>query len=221
MKSTYDLVQSIFYSLKKESPYNWIICEGISEKIYFEEFFKEEIKDLNLRVLPMAGKPNVIRMYKYLETPMREEKCDGKVFCLIDTDLERCDSIASIQNLPLQIRRLSNKNNNEKTALIELSNNDTYPTDIEQALNPEIFQQTISELSSSSDYQVGSIQNKDGNSDFIKNFKNLDLENFFKENNGDNKVAFAKNYIEFSQSSTEDENKIPDWIYEVKAFFRN
>ena len=220
LKSTYDLVQSIFYSLKKTSPYNWIICEGISEKIYFEHFFKEEIEDLNLRILPMAGQPNVIRLYKYLETPMGEDKCLGRVFCLIDTDVRRCESINNGSDT-LSIRRLSNKNNNDKTHLLKLSDNDTYPTDIEQALNPEIFQQTISELSSSSDYQVGSIQNKDGNSDFIKNFKNLDLENFFKENSGDNKVVFAKKYIELSQSSTENESKIPIWINEVKAFFRN
>lgn len=219
LKSTYDLVQSIFYSLKKESPYNWIICEGISEKIYFEEFFKEEIKDLNLRVLPMAGKPNVIRMYKYLETPMREEKCDGKVFCLIDTDLERCDSIASIQNLPLQIRRLSNKNNNEKTALIELSNNDTYPTDIEQALNPVIFQRTIAKLADNEKYKINSIENQKGNSDFIRNFKNIEVENFFKECKGDNKIEFAKKYIDIHIS----ENKadlLPKWVNEVKDYFR-
>ncbi len=40
LKSTNDLVQAIFYSLKWETPYNWLICEGTSEKIYFEYFFK-------------------------------------------------------------------------------------------------------------------------------------------------------------------------------------
>ncbi|WP_341508596.1 AAA family ATPase [Photobacterium damselae subsp. damselae] len=56
LKSTYDLVQSIFYSLKTKQPYNWIICEGVSEKIYFEYFFQDEIKNKNLRILPMGGK---------------------------------------------------------------------------------------------------------------------------------------------------------------------
>ncbi|PSD43655.1 hypothetical protein C7E23_15370 [Elizabethkingia anophelis] len=39
IKSYNDLVQSIVISLLQDSPYNWIICEGLSEKIYFEEFF--------------------------------------------------------------------------------------------------------------------------------------------------------------------------------------
>jgi len=219
LKSTYDLVQSIFYSLKKISPYNWIICEGISEKIYFEYFFKEEIEELNLRILPMAGQPNVIRLYKYLETPMGEDKCLGRVFCLIDTDAQRCESINN-GSKSLSIRRLSNKNSNEKTHLLKLSDNDTYPTDIEQVLNPETFQKTISILSSLPDYQVDSIQTMDGNSDFIKNFKNLELEGFFKEKNGENKVVFAKKYIDLSRSLADHESKIPLWVNEVKAFFR-
>lgn len=31
---------------------------------------------------------------------------------------------------------------------------------------------------------------------FIKNFKNLEIENFFKENDGNNKIVFAQKYIE-------------------------
>lgn len=40
LKSYNDLVQSIIISLMSDTPYNWVICEGISEKIYFEYFFK-------------------------------------------------------------------------------------------------------------------------------------------------------------------------------------
>ncbi|ALQ07257.1 hypothetical protein D172_003800 [Pseudoalteromonas sp. Bsw20308] len=58
LKSTYDLVQSIFYSLRSKEPYNWIICEGISEKIYFEYFFENEVKNNKLRILPMGGAKN-------------------------------------------------------------------------------------------------------------------------------------------------------------------
>ncbi|SCZ68499.1 AAA family ATPase, partial [Thiohalomonas denitrificans] len=35
LKSVNDLVQSIMFSIRKDEPYNWLICEGSSEKIYF------------------------------------------------------------------------------------------------------------------------------------------------------------------------------------------
>jgi predicted ATP-dependent endonuclease of OLD family len=218
LKSTYDLVQSIFYSLKKDKPYNWIICEGVSEKIYFESFFKNEIAELNLRILPMAGQSNVIRLYKYLETPMNEDKCEGKVYCLIDTDIQRCESISN-GTTNLSIRRLSNKNSNEKTHLLKLSDSDTYPTDIEQSLHPELFQKTISAISDNRDYYVNEIKNLSGNSDFIKNFRNLELENYFKENSGENKVVFAKKYIELLNDEVEFEKLLPSWIGSIKKFF--
>ena len=66
LKSTYDLVQSIFYSLSKEEPYNWLIVEGISEKIYFEYFFHDEIKSKKLRILCLGGQSKVTELYKYL-----------------------------------------------------------------------------------------------------------------------------------------------------------
>jgi len=45
LKSTNDLVQAIYYSIQGSVPYNWLIVEGISEKIYFEYFFKKEIEE--------------------------------------------------------------------------------------------------------------------------------------------------------------------------------
>ncbi len=117
LKSTYDLVQSIFYSLKNEEPYNWIICEGISEKIYFEHFFSDEIRTKRLRILPMGGQSKVIRLYKYLQNPISEEKCSGKVYCVIDTDQIRCEEINKGCNT-LSIRRLSNKGDFLTTTLL-------------------------------------------------------------------------------------------------------
>ena len=220
LKSTYDLVQSIFYSLKKDKPYNWIICEGVSEKIYFESFFKNEIAELNLRILPMAGQSNVIRLYKYLETPMSEDNCEGKVYCLIDTDNQRCEPINN-GTKNLSIRRLSNKNSNEKTHLLRLSDSDTYATDIEQSLHPEIFQKAILATSDNTDYHVNEIIEPSGNSDFIKNFRNLELENYFKENSGDNKVIFAHKYIELLNEEADFEKFLPPWIGLIKEFFRS
>jgi predicted ATP-dependent endonuclease of OLD family len=218
LKSTYDLVQSIFYSLKKETPYNWIICEGVSEKIYFEYFFSDEIANKNLRILPMGGQPYVIRLYRYLETPMNEEKSLGKVFCLVDTDVQRC---AEIQDGPksLTIRRLSNKSSEKKTELIPLSHSDTCHTDVEQALDPCIFQKTMGEVTSETKYHISTIEDITGNSSFHKNFKNLDVENYFKENSGDNKIIFAEKYIALMKEAEDANEHIPSWIKTIKQFF--
>ncbi|WP_196140647.1 AAA family ATPase [Aliikangiella sp. G2MR2-5] len=218
LKSTYDLVQSIFYSLKKNTPYNWIICEGVSEKIYFEYFFKDELVEKNLRILPMGGQAHVIRLYKYLETPMNEDTCEGKVYCLVDTDIQRCEEINN-GTKRLAIRRLSNKNSVKSTELLKLLDNDTYPTDIEQSLNPLIFQKTIAELSTEAKYQITNIEDEKGNSDFIKNFKNLEIENYFKEANGDNKIEFAKKYIDIVEKEENNEQFTPKWVEEIRTFF--
>jgi predicted ATP-dependent endonuclease of OLD family len=216
LKSTYDLVQSIYCSINNDNPYNWIICEGVSEKIYFEYFFDDEIKSKKLRVLPMGGLPQVIRLYKYLLTPMSEKTCKGKVFCLIDTDQDKCESINS-QKGSITIKRLSNKNKNEKTELLELSHSDSSITDIERSLNPVIFKNVMDEINSNPIYEIETICNHDGNSDFIRNFRNVDLEDFFKINDGENKVIFAKKYTEVSKSHKEICN--PEWIVEMKNFF--
>ena len=64
IKSYNDLVQSIVFSIIQEVPYNWIICEGLSEKIYFEEIFKNEILNNNLRILPLGSYKEVKKVLK-------------------------------------------------------------------------------------------------------------------------------------------------------------
>lgn len=223
LKSTNDLVQAMFYSLQGEEPYNWLIVEGVSEKIYFEYFFKEEIKNQKLRILPLGGQKKVSELYEYLELPMKvkDESIKGKVWCLIDTDQTRHKEHINDGYDNLKIRRLSNKGSNEKTDLITLKNSDTNPTDIEQSLHPEIFQETILLLAEDEKFHISSIENPVGNSDFIKNFKNLEIEDFFKLDKGKNKVIFAKKYIEISQSKDDEESYIPTWIKEVRKYFND
>jgi len=218
LKSTYDLVQSIFYSLKNEEPYNWIICEGISEKIYFEHFFEDEISNQRLRILPMGGQSKVIRLYKYLQNPISEERCSGKVYCVIDTDQIRCEEVNRGCNT-LAIRRLSNGGGPDSTTLLTLDNNDTSETDIERALNPNLFKKSLEALSDNVDYQINNITNDSGNSDFIRNFRNVDLENYFKEDEGNNKILFARKYIEICKQDDPSGDMHPTWVTEIKGFF--
>ena len=216
LKSTYDLVQSIFYSLRGDQPYNWIICEGVSEKIYFEYFFAEEIKNNKLRVLPMGGQKMVIRLYKYLEIPISEDKPNGKVFCLIDTDAQRSEEFNK-GSPNLMIKRLCNQNKAEPTSLLTLDNKITIATDIEQSLNPDIFKDTLEDLNDNQDYFITETVNDDGNTDFRENFRSLNLENYFKDNNGENKVKFALKYVEHSTLNYFDD-AFPNWVIEIKKF---
>ena len=49
LKSINDFVQSVIISMLSDDPFNWIICEGSSEKIYFSKYFEDEINNKKLR----------------------------------------------------------------------------------------------------------------------------------------------------------------------------
>lgn len=217
LKSTNDLVQAIYYSLYSDKPYNWLIVEGISEKIYFEYFFKNEIEN-NLRILPLGGNSKVSEIYEFLELPLKKiaNSPKGKVFCLIDTDEFRHKEYIGDGNKILQIRRLCNENDT-KTSLLTLKHSTTTQTDIEQSLNPIVFKETIQKLMPDN-YNID-IKNQSGNTSFVKNLRCLELEEYFNENEGGNKITFAKKYIEISKNKFNQEIYIPDWIKEIKVFF--
>ena len=221
LKSTNDLVQSIFYSLNKDDPYNWLIVEGVSEKIYFEYFFKNEIENKKLRILCLGGQNKVSELYEYLELPIKNEKENlrGKIYCLIDTDQTRHKESIGDGYANLKIRRLSNKNTNDKTELLSLNNSDASACDIEQSLNPIIFQKTVKKLNLASQYQISNIEKDDGNTNFVKNFKNLEIENYFKENEGENKILFAREYLKVFSKERKREKYLMSWIEEIKSFF--
>jgi len=85
-------------------------------------------------------------------------------------------------------------------------------------LNPIIFQKTINELNLDEKYKIEIIENNEGNSNFIKNFKNLDIGDFFKENEGGKKVCFAKKYVEIMNCEKDPDKFFPIWINEIKIF---
>lgn len=221
LKSTYDLVQSIFYSLSKDEPYNWLIVEGISEKIYFEYFFQEEIQSKKLRILCLGGQSKVSELYKYLELPVQKEKniLKGKIYCLIDTDQIGHEQSIGSGYKNLVIRRLSNKNTHDKTELLQLDHPDNSVCDVEQSLNPIIFKETLEQLNIDDKYKISTIIKQNGNTHFTENLRNLDIKDYFRENEGLNKVLFAKHYIEIMRTESKAEFYIPEWINEIKEYF--
>lgn len=225
IKSYNDLVQSIIFSLLPDEPYNWIICEGQSEKIYFEEIFKEEIDSKNLRILPLGSFKEVKKIYNYLLSPIKDPDYNikGKVICLIDTDSERVE-VQFEKNKNLHFVRLINKNGAE-TLLVDVNNvASNPPTEIEDCLNPVIFYQTLMEFASEYDKINAILMNNEllpeakNSASFLdlKTSESKEIKDFFDDNEGFNKIRFAKKYVELMKKplyALEDE---AEWIKKLR-----
>jgi len=225
LKSMNDLVQSIFHSIGQENSYNWLICEGMSEKIYFDYYFKNEIQNKNLKILALGGYKEVIRLYRYLELPMKETKnlseFKGKIYCLIDTDNQITgDDIKDGLN-SLKIRRLSNKHYIDETDLVTLDNKEIFKTEIENALNPKIFKKVLHSMTNDKKYRIDDDIKVEQlkNTDFSASLENYKINHFFDENTGKNKVEFAEKYIAELKSLSNAQQYIPNWIKKIKEFY--
>ncbi len=219
LKSQNDLVQSIYHSLFANPSYNWLIVEGISEKIYFDFFFQDEFRNCHLKILPLGGNSEVLKIYKYLDLALEnnKKKTLGKIFCLIDTDEEKLGGSDEVgeSHSPnnLKIRRFGFDKEKGEITLLALNSKQTTPISIEQSLNSEIFKKTIEKLDTSLEIRIQ-------NPNIPSLFKNLEcyrLEDFFNHNNGENKIVFAKKYIQISKEEGQD--TLP-WITTIKDFFR-
>lgn len=226
IKSYNDLVQSIVVSLIQEKPYNWIICEGSSEKIYFEFFFKNEIKDKKLRILPVGGYEEVIKIYNYLLGPFKDSDYEkkGKIICLIDTDAQRVDVKPDNNYKNLLFKRLV-FNKTENKILYNVDSDQTTETTIEDSLDSKTFLKTLDyfkdehlelkELIIDKNINVDSKYSK--NALDLRDSQKETLKSFFNKDKGDYKIIFAKKYLEFQ---IQDDIKI-EWVEEIKKILNN
>lgn len=90
LKSINDFTQSIITSILSDQPYNWLICEGSSEKIYFEGYFEDIKVEKKLRIIPVGGASEIKRIYNNLQVAYDDFKKEiqGKVILIFDTDAE-------------------------------------------------------------------------------------------------------------------------------------
>ena len=106
LKSMFDLAASILTYMRNNSDVNWIICEGITDKIYLEQILNEEI---NVNILPVGGCGNVVKLFQLLCLSMIEKTdisiIQSKALFLIDTDSQ------NILNNPLIDIKNGNKSN--------------------------------------------------------------------------------------------------------------
>lgn len=230
IKSYNDLVQSIVFSMLQNKPYYWIICEGMSEKIYFEFYFDNEILNKNLRLLPVGGFTEVRKIYNYLLIPIKDPDYikNGKVFCLIDTDDSRIEVPSYEKNKNLFFDRLLFKEN--ESILVEVNDNHfTPPTEIEDCLNPIVFFHTLQEFQEEYIslkailFENIPLMTARYSSEFLdlRKTEKVAIKVFFDGNEGYNKIRFAKKYIELIQNAFFDNYQDIDWINEIKKKLYN
>ncbi|EPR9102187.1 AAA family ATPase [Cronobacter sakazakii] len=223
IKSVNDLIQSIISSCLAEKPYNWLICEGTTEKIYLSHYLHELVENKRLRIVPVGGASEVKKIFKHLEASYEEFKKDlkGKVFLLTDTDSE----LVSYDTPTMQhvvCKRIVSVNDLVK--LVDISSNPVSPaTEIEDCLNPLSFIETITKFSLRfPELQAlipgSSVQIDENHSSFAamdlspRNKKTLDA--FFDKEGI--KFEFSKEYVSICKGNV---RKRPGWIAQIENFF--
>ncbi|WP_343566113.1 AAA family ATPase [Sphingobacterium sp.] len=223
LKSINDFIQSIITSIITEEPYNWLICEGSSEKIYFEKYLEDIVRDKKLRIIPVGGASEIKRIYNNLQVAYEDFKTEvkGKVVLLSDTDEELVQFPVRKDLRNLKCWRMVNITGERKTKLVAIDSNPVSPkTEIEDALNGKLFFNVLKTFESSYPIISEAISGLNNPSEDASYFS-LDLspskakllETFFDMDN--NKFAFATVY----SSMISDEYKTPDWIEEIRNIY--
>lgn len=213
LKSYNDLAQSIIASL--QSGYNWIICEGSSEKIYFEYYFTRSNLE-KIKILPAGGAPEVIKIAKYLQAPLQDKELEpkGKIICLIDTDSDKKEFPRNDSIKCLVVKRI--RRNKDSIVLEEISTGTMSPvTEIEDALDSELFLKTLASIAPSEIIQLTNENNAreakiSGYCLDLRESQKEKLDEYFSR--AGEKYKFAKKYVEIASSS---DNQIPEWIKEL------
>lgn len=224
LKGINDLVQSIISSvINSEINYNWLVCEGSSDRLYLEAYLKEEVKDLELKIVPVSGLGDANKIYQQLTLAFEDLKSDikGKVFILGDTDEDlKQYQTKDIKNL--KFKRIVNDKVSEKTLLVDMDSIKTGKTDIEDALNGKVFNIVLNRFKDENDELsfVNDEEMEEKASYYAMDLKQSDytkLDNFFSKEKNRNKVLFA---IEYVKELSKGNYQIPSWIEEIKAFFK-
>ena len=225
VKSSNDLVQSILSSIIRQESYNWLLCEGSSDKIYLSAYLENDIKNKRLRIIPVCKASEIKKIYNHLSVSIEElrENINGKVFMLTDTDsqlfeFETKDGIEQY----IKCRRIVNEE--DVTKLVKIKANPKSPkTDIEDALNGKLFHKVLltfkvnnEELRFLDDEERKEISSYSALDLRPTNYKNLDT--FFSKEEGKNKINFANKYVEELKTS---DYIVPGWIDEIIKYFND
>ncbi|WP_348620833.1 AAA family ATPase [Pedobacter lusitanus] len=223
LKSINDFIQSIITSILSDEPYNWLICEGSSEKIYFEKYFADIKQEKKLRIIPVGGASEIKRIYNNLQVAYEDFKKDiqGKVILISDTDSQIVQYPIKGELNNLLCFRIVNDEKTRKTTLVQVDRNPVSPkTEIEDTLNGKLFYDTLIEFEVDNP-ELTTVLTDINNPSEEPTFFSLDLspskskilDDFF--NKGNNKFEFANKYI----LKLDDTYKVPEWIDEIKKMY--
>lgn len=231
LKSSNDFTQSVLMSLIGESKgFNWLICEGSSDKIYLDAYLQDLIKTRKLRIIPVCAASEVAKIYNRLRLLFDEvkESLNGKVFLLIDTDSQSI-SIESDDKMDnfLRARRIVNDEQTKAAKLVHTKQNTnpkTPNTDIEDALEGKLFYDTLCSFKDQYDLDfidtISINETKSGLSSYyamdLRPSEREKLDRFFNDHKGKNKVLFATQYVKLL---THNHNEEPKWINEIRQYF--
>tara|TARA_B100001093_G_C26833587_1_gene1017303 strand:- start:746 stop:2722 length:1977 start_codon:yes stop_codon:yes gene_type:complete len=222
IKSTNDFVQSVISSTLNNQPFNWLICEGSSEKIYLTMYLKDLVEDQRLRIIPVGGAKEIRRFYNHIATAYNDfrNEIKGNIFLLSDTDHELVDY--EVEDFPnLRCCRMVSDPSKEEIKLVKIQSNPKGPkTEIEDALSGPLFQKTMSCFESEAPDVCKIISEQKANEEKVSCFafdlrqsESSKLDDFFNHSNM--KFRFAKTYANLK----EDGDYIPSWITELRTFF--
>lgn len=228
-KGLNDLTQSIIISsVYKNDPYNWLICEGSSDKIYLEKYLSKDIP--NLKIVAVGGCENIRRIFTIVQSFLCNGSQDSsqliprsKIFFLTDTD-NQCykPTKSSIKNCHW-FRLVFD---DDQDFLVTADSNITSPLDMEGALNLKLL---LNALTKMDDLPLGV-------EEIINRFKNETTSTYLNEtliaselnprekqslttylkSDIHKKVDVAKQYIEQDDFES---YPPPQWIEKLKSKF--
>ncbi|QUX92308.1 hypothetical protein CYL31_13265 [Marinomonas sp. A3A] len=222
LKSVNDFVQSVITSAIGETPFNWIICEGSSEKVYLSYYFQDLIDSRRLRIVPVGGAKEIKRLYNHLSISYEDfqEEISGKIILLSDTDAQLVNyDVKNYSNL--YCKRIVNCMKDRTTKLVNIQANPISPaTEIEDALNGKLFYETLcsfvdiypEQLSFLSEIVDDISQESSKIALDLKASQWAKIEQFFDLDN--NKFLFSKRYAEAVNVDYIE----PSWIEEIRRW---
>jgi hypothetical protein len=145
LKSYQDMIQSVVVSMLRDKPYNWIFCEGLSDKIYLSHYLFNLIENNNLRIVPLGGFKQVRRVYQYLSAPLSDKEAGfkGKALCIVDTDAQREHIELSKDAKCLFFKRIVRDESQLEVVALDTDSQHSFPTEIEFALREEVFKKLL------------------------------------------------------------------------------
>ncbi|MDR5880420.1 AAA family ATPase [Caballeronia sp. LZ032] len=227
LKSYNDMLQAIVSSTVRPQPYNWILCEGLSDKIYLDFYLKDLVESHNLRIIPLGGFKEVRRAFTYLKTPLDdpEYKVKGRVLCLVDTDAQLEHVPSKPESKSIDFLRLIYDTERCDVKLVKIDDQLVSPsTEIEHALEGDRFVKTVDEIGAGSGGAslkeivsattiVAAASCAYAYLDLAPSANKRMMAEYFDV--ADNKVKFAQAYVRTGEGSSSP----PEWVRELRDHF--